>query len=65
MYTPNLRRELKETICQNGLEKAVPWRERKRVDATYILGILEDFPFVEYLEKSGLHKLMREIMEEM
>ena len=45
------------------LKKLFHGGERKRVDATYILGILEDFPFVEYLGKSGLHKLMREIME--
>lgn len=64
MYTPNLRRELKgKPFARMNLKKLFGGGERKEINATHILGILEDFPFVEYLGKSGLHKLMREIME--
>lgn len=63
MYTPNLKRELKDKpFAGMDLKKMFRGGERKRVEPTYILGILEDFPFLEYLEKSGLHALIKEIM---
>lgn len=63
MYTPNLKRELKDKpFVGMNLKKMFRGGERKRVDPTYILGILNDFPFIEYLQKSGLHTLISEIM---
>lgn len=62
MYTPNLKQVLRDKpFSSMDLKQTFRGGERKRVDATYILGMLEDFPFLEYLQKSGLYTLEREV----
>ena len=63
MYTPNLKRELEGNRFANmDLKKAFKGGERKRVDPGHILRRLDRYPFIEYLQKSGLHKIVSEII---
>ena len=64
MYTPNLKRELKDqTFVHIDLKRIMRGGERKRVDPAYILRRLRRYPFIEYLLKSGLETLTKELME--
>lgn len=64
MYTPNLKRELKrEKFANLDLKKVMRGAERKSVDPVFILKKLQTYPYIEYLQKSKLNKLVSEIIE--
>lgn len=65
MYTPNLRRELKrEPFGRMDLKKIMRGGERERVEPVFILMKLKRYPYIEYLQKSGLDVLVSEIMSD-
>ena len=63
MYTPNLKKELhREAFYRMNLKKVFRGGERKRVEPVQILMKLRQYPYVEYLQKSGLNTLTEEIL---
>lgn len=63
MYTPNLKRELRrEKFHKMDLKAVMKIGGRKRVPPATILRRLQRHPYMEYLQKSGLEKLMEEII---
>lgn len=59
MYTPNLKRELRrEKFHKMDLKAVMKIGGRKRVPPATILRRLQRYPYMEYLQKSGLEKLM-------
>lgn len=63
MYTPNLKRELKkESFSGMDLKAVFKGGKRERVDSAYILQRLHKYPYLEYLQKSGLTTLVVEIL---
>lgn len=63
MYTPNLKRELKkESFSGMDLKAVFKGGERERVNSAYILQRLHKYPYLEYLQKSGLTTLVVEIL---
>lgn len=64
MYTPNMKTVLKnEAFANMNLKGQFKGGERKKVDAIFKLQRINQYPFLEYLEKSGLSNLVDEIME--
>jgi hypothetical protein len=62
MYTPNLKRELKnEPFVHMDLKKILKGGQREYVSVDRILSKLKRYPYLEYLEKSGLYTLRDEI----
>ena len=65
MYTPNLRRELKrEQFGRMDLKKIMKGGMHESVNPVFILRKLKQYPYIEYLQKSGLHELVNEIMSD-
>lgn len=63
MYTANMRKELKnEQFARVNVAKIMDYG-RSYKDPAYILKRLYRYPYIEYLQKAGLHRLTREIME--
>lgn len=63
MYTANMRKELKnEQFARVNVAKIMDYG-RSYKDPAYILRRLYRYPYIEYLQKAGLHRLTREIME--
>lgn len=63
MYTANMRKELKnEQFARVNVAKIMDYG-RSYKDPAYILQRLYRYPYIEYLQKAGLHRLTREIME--
>lgn len=63
MYTANMRKELKnEQFARVNVAKIMDYG-RSYKDPAYILERLYRYPYIEYLQKAGLHRLTREIME--
>lgn len=63
MYTANMRKELKnEQFARVNVAKIMDYG-RSYKDPAYILQWLYRYPYIEYLQKAGLHRLTREIME--
>lgn len=64
MYTPNLKEELWGEAF-SGMDLAAIFKsgQRERVDSVFILQRLHRYPFLEYLQKSGLTVLVDEIMK--
>ncbi len=63
MYTPNLKRVLKnERFHGMDLKRLFKGGERKEVRPQHILKICKEHPYMEYLEKSGLTTIMKEIL---
>lgn len=64
MYTKNLRHVLKkEKFARMNLKSAFDGDCGNKVDPVYILQRLVRYPSIEYLQKSGLHMLVSEIMK--
>lgn len=64
MYTKNLKEELGDRkFGHMDLEAFFGGDSRERVDPASILRILDRYPFIEYLQKSGLDVLAGEIMK--
>lgn len=63
MYTANLKRELKkEPFANVNIPKLMDYG-RTYVEPAYILRRLYTHPYLEYLQKAGLHRLVDEIMK--
>lgn len=63
MYTANMRKELKnEQFARVNVAKIMDYG-RSYKEPAYILRRLYKYPYIEYLQKAGLHRLTREIME--
>ncbi|MCM1468102.1 MAG: PcfJ domain-containing protein [Alistipes sp.] len=63
MYTANLKRELKGSgIAYCNVAKYFAKDKGERTEPAYILATLGSYPMMEYLEKSGFHKIAEEIM---
>lgn len=64
MYTRNMRKELKrERFVRMDLKKVFEGDRGKRVEPVYILRVLEKYPQIEYLQKTGLYMLGKEVMK--
>lgn len=63
MYTPNLKRVLKNERFHNmDLKRLFKGGERREVSPEYLLRKCKAHPYLEYLEKSGLTEIAKEIM---
>lgn len=63
MYTPNMKKVLsKESFAKCDLKKMFYGGERKAVGPLVILQVLNRYPYLEYLQKSSLHRLVEEIL---
>ena len=63
MYTANMRKELKnEPFARVNVAKMMDYG-RSYQEPVRILQRLYRYPYIEYLQKAGLHRLVREIME--
>lgn len=64
MYTRNMRKELKEEqFVRMNLKEVFEGDRGARKEPVHILRILKRYPEVEYLQKTGLHTLVMEIMK--
>lgn len=65
MYTPNLKRVLKNERFHNmDLKRLFKGGEREEVSPEYLLRKCKAHPYLEYLEKSGLTEIAKEIMQD-
>lgn len=65
MYTRNMKVVLKkEPFARMNLKELFDGDSGTRTDPTYLLRRLKKYPYVEYLQKAGLHMLVREIMSD-
>lgn len=63
MYTANMRKELKnEQFARVNVAKIMDYG-RSYKEPSYILRRLYRYPYIEYLQKAGLHRLVKEIMK--
>lgn len=63
MYTANMRKELKnEPFARINVAKIMDYG-RSYKEPSYILQRLYRYPYIEYLQKAGLHRLVKEIMK--
>lgn len=63
MYTPNMKRVLqRERFAKSNLKEMFLGGQRVYVDPIVRLQVLNNYPFLEYLQKSDLHRLVDEIM---
>lgn len=63
MYTTNMRKELKnEPFARINVAKIMDYG-RSYKEPSYILQRLYRYPYIEYLQKAGLHRLVEEIMK--
>ena len=63
MYTTNMRKELKnEQFARVNVAKIMDYG-RSYKEPSYILQRLYRYPYIEYLQKAGLHRLVKEIMK--
>ena len=63
MYTANMRKELKnEPFTMVNVAKMMDYG-RSYQEPVHILQRLYRYPYIEYLQKAGLHRLVSEIME--
>lgn len=63
MYTPNLKRELRDQSFKNmDLKKIFKGGQKETVNPEYLLQILQRYPYLEYLQKSGMDNITSEIM---
>lgn len=63
MYTRNLKRVLKnQNFINMNLKKMFFGGEREYVNPAFVLQTIQQYPFVEFLQKSGLNRLVKEIM---
>ena len=63
MYTENLKKELKGEAFQNVNVAKIMDYGRNYKEPAYILQRLYRYPYIEYLQKAGLHRLTGEIMK--
>lgn len=65
MYTPNLKRVLKNERFHNmDLKRLFKGGERREVSPEHLLRKCKAHPYLEYLEKSGLTEIAKEIMQD-
>lgn len=63
MYTANMRKELKnEQFARVNVAKIMDYG-RSYKEPAYILQRLYKYPYIEYMQKAGLHRLVKEIMK--
>lgn len=63
MYTSNLKRVLsKEKFAKCNLKEMFLGGKREYVDPIVRLQVLKNYPYLEYLQKSGLNRLVQEIL---
>lgn len=63
MYTPNLKRVLsEEKFAKCNLKEMFMGGKRGYVSPVVMLQVLNRYPYLEYLQKSGLHRLVKEIL---
>lgn len=63
MYTANMRKELKnEQFARVNVAKIMDYG-RSYKEPAYILRRLYKYPYIEYMQKAGLHRLVKEIMK--
>lgn len=63
MYTANMRKELKnEQFARVNVAKIMDYG-RSYKEPSHILQRLYRYPYIEYLQKAGLHRLVKEIMK--
>ncbi len=64
MYSPNLKRVLsKERFAKCNLKEMFMGGQRKYIDPVVRLQVLNHYPYLEYLQKSGLYRLVEEILK--
>lgn len=64
MYTENLKRVLKDkSFSGMDLKAFFKGGEKKRINPEFLLRRLIKYPFIEYVQKSGLTALVEDIME--
>jgi len=63
MYTSNLKRILqREKFAKCNLKEMFLGGQRKSIDPIVRLQVLKHYPYLEYLQKSGLNRLVEEIL---